>query len=81
MPTTLFARPMLRALMPLCVTLTLNACASRTASGVIEPVVGADTFCRIAKPITWSAQDTDETIRGVKEHNAVFVRLCQGSAQ
>lgn len=81
MPTMPFAKPMLRALTPLCVILTLNGCASRPASCVIEPVAGADSFCRIAKPITWSARDTDETIRGVKEHNAVFVRLCQGGAR
>lgn len=57
--------------------LTLNGCASLTGSGVTEPpVVGANTFCAIAKPITWSARDTDETIRGVKEHNAVGIRLC-----
>lgn len=28
------------------------------------------------KPITWSDEDTDETIAQVKEHNAVWKALC-----
>ena len=61
------------------VMLTLSGCGMTTASGVIEPVAGAETFCRVAKPITWSIHDTDDTIREVKAHNAVFVRLCGGA--
>lgn len=76
MPTKSFARPMLRASMLLCVMLTLSACAKTMGSAVTEPTVGADTFCRVAKPITWSARDTDETIREVKSHNEVWKRLC-----
>jgi hypothetical protein len=30
----------------------------------------------IAKPIYWSAKDTDETIRQVKAHNAVYKAEC-----
>lgn len=77
MPTAPFAKPTLRASMLLFAMLTLSGCARLTGSGVIEPpVAGAHTFCSIAKPITWSSRDTDETIRGVKEHNAVGTRLC-----
>lgn len=79
MPIKPFAKPMLPASMLLCAMLTLNACGTTTGSDVIEPTVGADTFCRVAKPITWSSRDTDETIREVKEHNAVYVRLCGGA--
>lgn len=56
-------------------TLTIAGCATMTGSAAIEP--GADTFCRIAKPITWSVEDSDATIREVKAHNAAFVALCQ----
>jgi hypothetical protein len=53
-----------------------TGCATTTGSAAIEP--GADTFCRIARPITWSVSDTDATVREVKEHNAAYVRLCGG---
>jgi hypothetical protein len=32
--------------------------------------------CAVAKPIAWSARDTDETILQVKQHNAVGAALC-----
>lgn len=35
-----------------------------------------EVVCKIARPIRWSERDTPETIRGVKEHNAVFKSLC-----
>lgn len=58
--------------------LTLSGCASLTGSGVTKPpVAGANTFCAIAKPITWSSRDTDLTIRDVKSHNATGVALCR----
>ena len=57
--------------------LTLSACATTTGSGEIKPVQGADTYCQIAVPIGWSSQDTDQTIREVKAHNAVWLRLCK----
>jgi hypothetical protein len=53
-----------------------TGCATTTDTVAIEP--GADTFCRIARPITWSVSDTDQTIREVKEHNAAYDRLCRG---
>lgn len=58
--------------------LILNGCATTTGSAAIEP--GADTFCRISRPISWSQSDTDQTIREVKAHNAVGVRLCGWAA-
>lgn len=56
--------------------LTLSACGTTTGSVEIEPIQGAQTFCDVAQPITWSVNDTDATIRGVKSHNAVFKALC-----
>lgn len=79
MPIKPFAKPMPRASMLLFVTLILTGCGHLTASGETEappPARGADTFCAIAKPITWSSRDTDLTITGVKSHNAVGIRLC-----
>lgn len=77
MQTAPFRKPTTPALMLLCATLILNGCASLMGSGATKPpVAGANTFCAIAKPITWSSRDTDLTIRDVKEHNAVGVRLC-----
>ena len=47
-------------------------------SGATDPLPGADTFCRVARPISWSTKDTDATIREVKEHTAAWKRLCEG---
>lgn len=41
-----------------------------------DPLPGAENFCAIAKPITWSSRDTPETVLEVKSHNAVGKRLC-----
>jgi hypothetical protein len=40
------------------------------------PIESHASFCAVAKPILWSARDTDETIRQAKEHNAVGATLC-----
>lgn len=81
MPTEPFGGPKRLALMLSAVTLILTACATTTGSvETSTPPPAAETFCQIAKPISWSTKDTDETIRQVKEHNAVFLRLC-GSAR
>ena len=74
----LFARACRRATTLLAVMLTLSACATTTGSSAApEPIAGAETFCRVAQPILWDDADTDETIRQVKAHNAVWKRLCQ----
>jgi hypothetical protein len=39
------------------------------------------SFCAVAKPILWSARDTDETIVQAKEHNAVGIKLCGWGGQ
>lgn len=59
-----------RALMLAAVMLTTTACVSRTGGN--ETVL-----CKSVKPITWEDADTDATIREVKEHNAVYKRLCR----
>lgn len=40
------------------------------------PMPGAVVYCQIEKPISWSKKDTDQTIREVKGHNAVYKALC-----
>lgn len=55
----------------------LTSCAGLTGSGATEPPLpGAESFCAIAKPITWSTRDTDQTVREVKAHNAAGKALC-----
>lgn len=62
---------------------TLIACASQTDSSAptSQPVSSPSEFCAIAKPIFWSAHDTDATILAVKEYNAVGKRLCGWGSQ
>jgi hypothetical protein len=40
------------------------------------PIESDASFCVVAKPIAWSAHDSDETILQVKEHNAAGSALC-----
>lgn len=50
--------------------LTLAGCATTTGTGATK------VYCGASAPITWSVQDTDETIRQAKAHNEVGKRLC-----
>jgi hypothetical protein len=36
--------------------------------------------CGAFKPITWSPNDTDATLRQVREHNAAWDQLCGGAS-
>ena len=47
-------------------TLLLAGCAGMTATSASNSRVA----CGVFKPITWSEQDTDQTIREAKSHNA-----------
>jgi starvation-inducible outer membrane lipoprotein len=38
--------------------------------------VKGDTFCSIARRITWSKNDTSPTIDQVRRHNARYRRIC-----
>lgn len=51
--------------------LMAGSCTTMTAS-----VETSRVACQAFEPITWSTRDTDETIRGVKAHNAVYQELC-----
>lgn len=74
----------MRPALALIVTLPfLAACDSPTAISDLIRFGGRqvetrtiDTTCETMRPITWTDADTDQTIREVKAHNAVFVALC-----
>lgn len=51
--------------------LAIATCGQTTASGVTS-----NAACILFQPISWSGKDTDETIRQVKGHNAVYVASC-----
>ncbi len=55
--------------------LSLAGCASQTGTAV---TVRGDTFCAIARPITWATADTPATIDQVRRHNAQHGRVCGG---
>ena len=56
----------------LLLTLSLAGCAKMTASNVANE----HSTCAILAPITWSDQDTDDTIRQVRVNNAKWKELC-----
>jgi hypothetical protein len=41
-----------------------------------NPGVATNTTCTAFAPIKWSRRDTNETIRAIKQHNAVWEREC-----
>ncbi len=47
-------------------------------AGCTPNLTAAYVYCDVERPISWSKQDTDPTIAGVKEHNAVYKSLCGG---
>lgn len=52
-------------------TAILASCALMTGTSVSKHA-GCESF----KPITWSPNDTDETLKQIKAHNAVWKSLC-----
>lgn len=52
---------------------TLTACTTTTASVATEP---GQTACAVFAPLRWSKDDTDDTIRAAKLHNAAGKSLC-----
>jgi len=57
--------------------LILNGCATMTDGA--DPIDRA--YCTQFRPIPWSVRDTDQTIKDVKAHNAVFAALCPEEAE
>lgn len=46
-------------------------------SGCARDMAAAFVYCQVEKPISWTKADTDQTIREVKAHNAVWKSLCK----
>ncbi len=51
----------------------LSACG--TSSGA------TDSYCLIAKPITYSSQDTPETVEQIERHNSDWTCKCGNDCQ
>ena len=60
-------------------TLALALLLTSLAAGCTATTGGSatDAVCDVLKPISWSSRDTDETVAGVKQHNAVHKAICK----
>jgi hypothetical protein len=67
---------MLGLLLLLASGLSLRACATEIPSSVQRATTPPSEFCLIAKPLTWSPKDTDETIASIKRFNCIGSALC-----
>ncbi len=54
----------------------ISGCATMTASAVPDRADPRRLACGAFAPILWSADDTDQTIIQIKEHNAVGKQIC-----
>lgn len=67
----------------LLITISLGGCAKMTAfaatsnGALCDDRRTSEKDDGIMRPITWSPQDTDQTIREVKGHNAAWKALCK----
>ena len=61
--------------MNFCALMVLGIGVLCTPGETGNPTV-VDTSCKVFEVIRWSRSDTDETIRQVKAHNAVWKSLC-----
>lgn len=68
MRTTSLPRLMTLGALPVMLTF----CQTTGSSGPSPETVA----CRAFDPITWSEDDTRETIQGVKGHNAAYKAVC-----
>lgn len=57
---------------------TLNACALPTLSSARIDVTAV--ACQGFAPLSWSRKDTDQTIIGIKAHNAAYLATCAKKA-
>ena len=65
-------KPSQVVVLPICI-LMLAGCAIKTRTVVI------DTGCTSMQIIRYSKMDSDQTIRDVKAHNAVWRHLCENA--
>lgn len=57
----------------------VGVCGCSTPQASVAPIDRA--YCTQFRPIPWSVRDTDQTIKDVKAHNAVFTALCPEEAE
>lgn len=62
--------------LPAGLALAIGLTSLTSGCGMMTGTVGIDSACTIFPPIQWSTQDTDETIRQVKRHNAGYDEVC-----
>jgi len=55
-------------------TLALAGCVQEPP--VQKVTVKGDTYCKIAKPITYSKRDSKDTISQIRKHNRSYDRVC-----
>jgi hypothetical protein len=53
----------------------VSGCAD--TAPVQKVVVQSDSYCRIAKKIRWSRQDTPDSVTQMRRHNSVYRRICR----
>ena len=52
----------------------LSGCAHQTPP--VAVTVRSDVSCRAFSRLTWSIDDTTNSINGIRRHNARYVRIC-----
>ena len=57
----------------LALAIVATGCAKTTAGVATET---GRALCDVFQPFAWSADDTNETIRAAKAHNATGARVC-----
>ena len=65
----------LRACLP-CLAIALISSGCAPATPPVEVTVATDVSCRVYRVITWSPDDTRQTIAEVRTHNAKHRTLC-----
>lgn len=56
--------------------LLLASCVTTTGTGVTDMLVSRAGMCRDWRAISWSVDDTDQTILEVKQNNAAREERC-----
>jgi hypothetical protein len=62
--------------MSICLVMVLGLGLACTNPDEASPRV-IDTACQAYQPFHWSVDDTDETIKQARQHNAVYDHLCR----
>lgn len=59
----------------LSVSVMLAGCQTKTPT--VSVATKSAPFCKVAEPIFYHAADTVETVKQIREHNAVGAELCK----